>query len=875
MTALRLTAKMREKDLPEASEVLQRSSYCDDVITGAENKAQVNKLRTDMEEVAATGGFTFKEWLESDVPSEPSTVLGYKWDTETDTIAADVSINLHVKKKGLRDGPDLDLDHVEDCVPDVLTRRHVWSAAMAVFDPLGLISPLTLPLKLCMKEVSDKQEKGDKINWEEAMDSDLRKSFIRALKILAGARDLTFPRQLRPIGNVKRQSFVAFSDGSSIATSCMVYLRTELEDTVVVQLIAAKNKVSKMTSIPRAELIGALMASRLLDNIMTGMNMESCDKVLMTDSSAVLGMLQCDTGSLGIFCGSRQREILARHPPSCWRWVPTKENPADRPSRNESTAADIMPGSMYRDGPAWLKESSTKWPVKTNFRKEDVPEEEKAPAARVALATTVMETFPVPLDKFNSFSKLTRVTRLVYVAVRAFISKLRKTTTAPPAIEDRVVARELMARAQAGCDLMSMASLVPVKTTVTTPTGVVLDLVTAHTRSPGILKATWSVTDLPILPYKSAVARAVMYDAHMATHMVGTSLHRSRSVAWITNGSELARKVSDNCMVCKKDKLERAEQVMAPVDENRYDEGPPFRVMHVDLAGPVQIVDSVKRRTTSKAWVLVCVCPMSGAVDLEVTESISAEAVLQAIMMVQTRRGGTNRIVSDHGTQMVCLAEAAKTWTWPDGPVEWEVVPPRAQWRNGLVERMIGILKTTIRRIAGKDVARTVTDQRYIWSRAAAIANSRPLAGTGRGESLALTPSDLLLGHSRKPTIEVKEDDMGKVVGRRIRQMEEVVDTWFRRFREEVVPSYLTRRKWRKAKGVPEVGDVVAVVGGTGVDERFRLGRILEVHPGDDGVVRTATVAEPAPRGEGPPRHVRHAVQNLAPLLSARDNGRP
>ena len=57
-------------------------------------------------------------------------------------------MNVSAKKKGVRVGQDLDLDMLMVNLPDVLTMREIYSIIMAQFDPLGLIGPVTLQMKL-------------------------------------------------------------------------------------------------------------------------------------------------------------------------------------------------------------------------------------------------------------------------------------------------------------------------------------------------------------------------------------------------------------------------------------------------------------------------------------------------------------------------------------------------------------------------------------------------------------------------------------------------------------------------------------------------------------------------------------------------------
>ena len=63
-------------------------TYVDDATAGGDDKEDLLRISKELEEIAANGGFTFKETLMSgDVegePENPKKVLGLIWETERD-----------------------------------------------------------------------------------------------------------------------------------------------------------------------------------------------------------------------------------------------------------------------------------------------------------------------------------------------------------------------------------------------------------------------------------------------------------------------------------------------------------------------------------------------------------------------------------------------------------------------------------------------------------------------------------------------------------------------------------------------------------------------------------------------------------------------
>ena len=81
-------------------------------------------------------------------------------------------------------------------------------------------------------------------------------------------QSLTFSRCLCPSGVVGKPVLVMFSDGSKNAYGTCAYIRWELEfGKYECRLLIAKNRIApkRQLSVPRLELYGAVLSSRLED----------------------------------------------------------------------------------------------------------------------------------------------------------------------------------------------------------------------------------------------------------------------------------------------------------------------------------------------------------------------------------------------------------------------------------------------------------------------------------------------------------------------------------------------------------------------------------------------------------------------------------
>jgi hypothetical protein len=126
-----------------------------------------------------------------------------------------------------------------------------------------------------------------------------------------------------------------------------------------------------------------------------------------------------------------------------------------------------------------------------------------------------------------------------------------------------------------------------------------------------------------------------------------------------------------------------------------------------------------------------------------------------------------------------------------------------------------------------------------------------------------LTPNHLLLGRATPnlpPDVFTKDDLNAK---QRWRISQAVADQFWHRWMKEVLPSLTEREKWYREGPNLEVGDIVVIIDPATPRGSWPTGRILQTFPGDDGVVRSATV-----QTKGTERH--RPAHHLFPLESVR-----
>ena len=134
------------------------------------------------------------------------------------------------------------------------------------------------------------------------------------------------------------RSLCGFCDASNKAYAAVVYLVSVTHSATDVSFVAAKTRVSPLRpqTIPRLELLSALLLTRLMTTVMDSLQLQEVNVKCFTDSQVALYWIQGAKKNWKPFVQNRVTVIRRKLRPDYWYHCPRKTNPADLPSRGIS-----------------------------------------------------------------------------------------------------------------------------------------------------------------------------------------------------------------------------------------------------------------------------------------------------------------------------------------------------------------------------------------------------------------------------------------------------------------------------------------------------------------------------------------------------------
>lgn len=329
-----------------------------------------------------------------------------------------------------------------------------------------------------------------------------------------------------------------------------------------------------------------------------------------------------------------------------------------------------------------------------------------------------------------------------------------------------------------------------------------------------------------------------------------------RTKYWIIGSRAAAKSIVHNCIQCFRQRKLNAEQLMGQLPEVRLTPGRAFQSTSVDYMGPVFLkrFNATRTKIIDKGYVAVFVCMRTRAVHLELVSSLTSEAFLASFSRFTHRRGRIHEMYSDNATTFQGAdaekRSIEKNWRtvargkfMRDTATTWHFIPPMAPHMGGLHEAAVKSAKHHLRRVIGAQQL-TFEQLATLLVHVEACLNSRPLSAISDEctDSVALTPGHFLIGES---LISPLTRDYTITPSNRIghfQLLQKLAQQFWERWSNEHVKALINRSKWQNSQTNIKKDDIVLIVNELLPPTQWALGRVIEVHPGSDNLVRVADV---------------------------------
>lgn len=930
--ALKATANDFEMEFgATAADFLRNDFYVDDGLKSVTSVEEAVKLIANVKQMCNKGGFHLHKFVSNSkevirrIP-EPDRADGVKeLDLDLDSLPLERALGVHWCVESdcfqfnivLQDKP--------------CTRRGILSTVSSVFDPLGFVAPLLLDGKSILQELCR-----HKTDWDDPIPEEIKVKWEKWRADLLQLQRISIPRCYKPenFGRVVSAELHHFSDASVKGYGQCSYLRlVDEHQKIHCSLVMGKSRVAplKPVTIPRLELTAAVCSVRISQQLRRELEYHIDREYFWTDSNVVLGYIRNESRRFHVFVANRVQEIQDSTSIDQWKYIESKENPADEASRGMK--AQELLDCRWITGPTFLWKKEDQWQIANieDYEIQDDPEAKKA----VAMANaTNMPTTQTPPEKsslaerveiFSDWHRAKRAVALCLLYVRCLRDRVRmgkrqnyNDETREVRVSDLEGAELAMIRAaQSKAFKDEIGTLKETKQENDDPNSRVfaqqrkarmkgfssLYKLDPFIDSDGILRVGGrlrraNLSDeikFPIiLPRNSHITMLIAKHFHQrASHQgKGITLNEVRSNGfWIINGSSLVASLISSCVKCQRLRGAVQEQRMSDLPEDRLESTPPFTYCAVDYFGPFVVKEG---RKELKRYGVLFTCMASRAIHLEIANSLETDSFINALRRFISRRGPIRQLRSDQGTNFVgarrelkeALAEMdqqkIKTKLLEE-QCDWfsfKMNVPAASHMGGVWERQIRSVRNVLSSLL-QDNGRQLDDEslRTLMCEAEAIVNSRPLTVNQLADPdspTPLTPNHLLTMKSKvilsPPGVFQAADIYSR---KRWKRVQHLANEFWTRWRKEFLLSLQQRQKWTRTRRNLCIDDVVMLKDENLPRSVWQLARVSALYPSSDGQVRKVQVAladsclDNMGKRVNAVRYLERPVQKLVLLMAA------
>lgn len=441
------------------------------------------------------------------------------------------------------------------------------------------------------------------LGWDSILNESTSKSFKRFFTQTPILKQIRIPRWS---GNIAGSTIelIGFSDASGKGYAAVIYSRVLTEDGLIVQLIAARGRVtplktkevleSKTITILKLELESILLLPQLYKEVKSGFGGLRIHFSAYTDSKVALAWVRNTKQNENALVNRRVKLIREILEPSQIHYVKSEDNPADAASRGLDPKG-IVNCNLWFKGPTWLYEKEL--PI--------TPLENSIPSINTNLALIDSSL----IQMFSDFRRLLRTT--------TWCLRWRNHNRGPLLAEELESTKlKLLKNHQ---DRMFQVEWKMIEQGKTFPRGHWFRSLAPYIGQDGLIRVGGRLenSNLPlnikhpiIMEARDHLTTLIVRDSHHHYYHAGPRLMENllRKDYWINKLKYHIRKVNRECIICQRFNAKGNYQMMADLPKERLSPTPIFYNCGVDLCGPFLIKSSKLRKSPPiKNWVVVYV----------------------------------------------------------------------------------------------------------------------------------------------------------------------------------------------------------------------------------------------------------------------------
>ncbi|XP_045157304.2 uncharacterized protein LOC123523719 [Mercenaria mercenaria] len=555
-------------------------------------------------------------------------------------------------------------------------------------------------------------------------------------------------------------------------------------------LVMAKNRVApiKQLTIPKLELCAAVLGARLCHHIITSIG---CQRVYLWSDSQIALQWISTSKKQPLFVSNRVPEIHELTKTYEWRYCSTDTNPADKLSRGLSYDK-FHDNRLWFHGPDWLTNTAS-FPLKNQCKKQkkyggDLHPHELDTAARTLIKHIQYVRFPDVLD---------------------YLKKTNSRCIKPALVRQLDLYLDIDQILRCGGRIANAP-------------------LPEETRFPYLIPSRGKLTEL------------IVTDAHETQLHAGleSTVTYLGQRFWIPGIRRRVRTIIRTCVRCRK-VTTKPYQVpdLPPLPRDRLKHAPPFTVTGIDFTGA--LTSTVKATDGRLLKVYICLFTKHSSCTPGNSHGYEEKIFYTSCLQIYQQAIHTKSI---HVRQRIDIYSYGQ---------DYERRSFEPIWHYLEVQRLIGLTKTSLKKVLGKALINLETLQTLI-TEVECIINDRPLthSSTDPADDVPLTPSYLLYGRRITTPIypddreEPEADDMSRDEEDKLYRFKSAtIEHFWSRWKHEYLTSLREFHKRLVGEGdLIRIGDVVQIHDDTLPRSRWSLIVIDDVVTGADGRTRAARV---------------------------------